>query len=103
MHHRTGYWAAALDFRRKYPGLLVAGATGASVLPALIHFRESRLTAARLLVRNSIIGGGAAAVLLYPELVFRTAPYVSRGVNKANSMVASVQASASRRGGEGGA
>lgn len=78
----------------------MAGATGVSVVPALIHFRESRLTAARLLVRNSIIGGGAAAVLLYPELIFRTAPYVSRGVNKANEMVASAQASASRRGGQ---
>jgi uncharacterized membrane protein YgcG len=95
-----GYWASALDFRRKYPGLLVAGATGISILPALLHFRESRLTAARLLLRNSVIGGGAAAVLLYPELIFRTAPYVSRGVNKANEMVAVVRAS--RHGGNGG-
>ena len=95
----TGYWSQALDVRRKYPGLLVALATSFSVLPALLHFRESRLTAARLLARNSIIGGGAAAVLLYPELVFRTAPYVSRGVNKANEVVASMQAKATRGGG----
>lgn len=99
---RAGYWATALDFRRQHPGLLVAFATGVSVLPAAYTFRESRLTAARLLARNSIVGCGTVAVLLYPELVFRTAPYVSRGVHKAEIAISSVSAASGVRGGGSG-
>jgi len=46
----------------------------------------------RLVARNSLLGGGGAAVLLYPEIVFRAAPYVSRGVTKAEDTIASVRA-----------
>ena len=35
----------------------------------------------RVLVRNLLVGGGASVVLLYPEFVLRTAPYVAGKVS----------------------
>ena len=34
-----------------------------------------------MLVRNLLVGGGASVVLLYPEFVLRTAPYVAGKVS----------------------
>lgn len=67
-----------LDFRRQYPGLIVGVASALAVVPAL-RAGPGRLDKARVLVRNVVIGGGGTAVLLYPELLFRTAPYVVQG------------------------
>ena len=44
---RAEHWAALLAFRRQYPAVIVAAATGVSVLPALAHLRTSKLTAVR--------------------------------------------------------
>ena len=50
---------------------MVAGIAALSVLPGLKERNP------RILLRNSTIGGGAAAILLYPEFVLRTAPYAA--------------------------
>merc|ERR1712087_681266 len=64
-----------LGLRRQYPAILVGLITAASVLPGL-------RSGPRILLRNSIIGGGAGAVLLYPEFVMRTAAYSSKTATK---------------------
>lgn len=61
----------ALDLRRENPALVVAGVTFLAVAPA---YRSG----IRPLVRNLVVGGGAAAFFLYPEFIARTAPYVER-------------------------
>lgn len=61
----------ALDLRRKTPQLLVAAVTLAAVAPV---YRAG----VRPVVRNLVIGGGAAAFFLYPEFIARTAPYVDK-------------------------
>jgi hypothetical protein len=67
-----------LEFRRDYKQFLVAGIAIASVLPALSPALRStggsKLEAARVVLRNLVVGGGSAAVVLYPEAVFATAP-----------------------------
>jgi len=63
--------SSVLGFRRKYPGVMVAGITAVSLLPGLMSRNP------RILLRNSVIGGGTASLLLYPEFVMRTAPYAA--------------------------
>ena len=84
----AGYWNKVLEWRRKYPGVLVGMITLCSLLPGL-----SRKLSPRVLLRNSVIGGGVACVLLYPELVMRTAPYV---VKKASQLEQHVEQRVSR-------
>jgi len=69
-------WASMLDFRRKYPAAIVGVCTLFSVLPGL------RARSPRILLRNSLLGGGTACVLMYPEFVMRTAPYVAKAGRK---------------------
>ena len=66
------YRSRALDFRRNYPGLVVAGIAGLAIIPGV------KQRSPRILARNLLIGGGTAFVLLWPEFVMRTAPYVAR-------------------------
>jgi hypothetical protein len=70
-----GYKRALLDFRSRFSGLLVGAVAAASIVPAV------RQRNPRILLRNLLIGGGGAAVLLWPELVLRTAPYVSQATS----------------------
>ena len=57
-----------LEFRRKYKAFIVAGISAVAVLPAL-RAGPGRRDKARVAMRNLFLGGGSAAVLLYPELV----------------------------------
>jgi hypothetical protein len=66
------YRSKLLDFRRNYPGVLVAGIAALSIVPGV------KQRSPRILVRNLLVGGGTAFVLLWPEYVMRTAPYVAR-------------------------
>jgi len=70
---RQGCWNKVLEYRRKYPSAIVGAITALCLLPGL-----ARKPSPRVLLRNSVIGGGIACILLYPELVMRTAPYVMK-------------------------
>jgi hypothetical protein len=61
----------ALELRRQNPAVVVAGVTLLAMAPA---YRSGP----RALLRNAVVGGGAAAFFLYPEFIARTAPYVER-------------------------
>eukprot|EP00965_Chrysotila_dentata_P122127 4037744-Pleurochrysis_carterae.AAC.1 len=74
-------WAWGLEVRRKYPGLVVGAIAAISVLPAV-------RAGPRVMLRNCMIGGVTACVLLYPEFVMRTAPYVSKTANEIERRVA---------------
>jgi hypothetical protein len=66
-----GHKARALELRRQNPGAIVAAVTVLAVAPA---YRSGF----RPLLRNAVVGGGAAAFFLYPEFIARVAPYVDR-------------------------
>ena len=67
------YKVALLDFRRRYPAALVGAAAAIALVPAVLLKHTSRLERARLVLRNLVLGGGTASVLLYPEFVMRVA------------------------------
>ena len=69
---RHAAWKSFLEWRRKSPAAAIGACAVLALLPAL-----SRPVSPRALLRNSIFGGGGACVLLYPEFVMRTAPYVT--------------------------
>lgn len=72
-----GHKARALALRRQNPGALVAGITVLAVAPA---YRSGF----RPILRNAVVGGGAAAFFLYPEFIARVAPYVDRASRDAS-------------------
>lgn len=67
----------ALELRRQNPGAIVAAITVLAVAPA---YRSGF----RPLLRNAVVGGGAATFILFPEFVARIAPYVDRASRDAS-------------------
>jgi hypothetical protein len=76
-HGYEAHKARALALRRQNPGALVAAVTLLAVAPA---YRAGF----RPVFRNAVVGGGAAAFVLYPEFVARIAPYVDRASRDAS-------------------
>ena len=64
---------ALLDFRRRYANIIVAATAGIAIVPALLA-GPTKMEKLRVGARNLLLGGGGAAVLFNPELIFRTAP-----------------------------
>jgi len=81
------YKAALLDFRRRYPAALVGAAAAIALVPAVLLKHTSRLERARLVLRNVVLGGGTASVLLYPEFVMRVANNVESAAAKVEERV----------------
>ena len=92
-------WDALHDVRRRHPALLVGAISAASLLPGLRHMGTSRLTAARLIVRNTVCSSVAGCVLLYPEFVMRTAPWVARKADALGQKADALLTDAARGGG----
>jgi len=61
---------------RAYNNIIVGFVTALSVLPAL-RAGPGRIEQLRVAVRNLVVFGGGSAVLLCPEIVFRTATKAS--------------------------
>ena len=80
-----------LEFRRDYKQFLVAGVAFASIIPAvspaLRGSAGSKLEAARMALRNLVLGGGSATVLFYPEAVFAVAPAFSGVMRRVEEQV----------------
>tara|TARA_B110001452_G_scaffold53626_1_gene41055 strand:- start:177 stop:695 length:519 start_codon:yes stop_codon:yes gene_type:complete len=70
------YKDSLFDLRRKYPWAIVGGVTLLAMVPGLVLRQATRMEKARLVLRNAFVGGGAAAVLLYPEFVLAAAKKV---------------------------
>ena len=81
------YKVALLDFRRRYPAALVGAAAAIALVPAVLLKHTSRLERARLVLRNVVLGGGTASVLLYPEFVMRVANNVESAAAKVEERV----------------
>jgi hypothetical protein len=81
------YKVALLDFRRRYPAALVGAAAAIALVPAVLLKHTSRLERARLVLRNLVLGGGTASVLLYPEFVMRVANNVESAATKVEQRV----------------
>ena len=81
------YKVALLDFRRRYPAALVGAAAAIALVPAVLLKHTSRLERARLVLRNLVLGGGTASVLLYPEFVMRVANNVDSVATKVEQRV----------------
>ena len=67
------YKAAVMDFRRQYPAAVISAAAALALVPAVLLKQTPRLERARLVLRNLVLGGSTASMLLYPEFVMRVA------------------------------
>ena len=74
-----------LEIRRQYKASIVTCITAVSLAGA-IRAGPGRLEKLRIAARNMTVFGGGAAIVLYPELIMRVAPYASAGVDKVRQM-----------------
>jgi len=76
-----------LDFRSRFKAPIVSTIAVLSVLPAM--GAAGRYTKLRIGMRNLIVFGGGASVILYPELVMRVAPKVASSIDTVQVAVSS--------------
>jgi hypothetical protein len=77
---------AALDFRRRYKGALVAAISLAAVVPAALA-GPSKFEQARIALRNFTVACSGSTALLYPELMMRVGSASSSAASAVESKV----------------